>query len=354
MTLARIFVDAAALVLLVPLAGVCFQMIAGWRDRRRMTLRGRLASVDGKRMFYCDPGAGACTVVFESGMIVSNLHWWDVQKAVAERARTFSYDRLGLGWSDPCTSERTPLQLATELHRLLQAAGVPPPYVLVSHSYGVMIQRVFALEYPEEVAGMVLIDPLRTEGWLPDSPAGQALLRGGSKLMQRAVVPTWLGLTRFAAQGLLYRSASMDLLMSKLLGKAGKRHADRMTRELEKMPREVQPEIVSQWSLPAFYAGCAIYIRGMADCVRCMLEVPAVEGVPVLVIRSAGSPLTTPGYEHARGSCVDEIVVENSTHWVHLDQPAIVVEAICNVVERVTQVERATQMEQPVLVRVRA
>jgi len=78
---------------------------------------------------------------------------------VSRFARACSYDRAGLAWSDPGPTPRTMLQDAYELHALLRAARVKPPYVLVGHSVGGLIARVYAERYPKEAAGMVLVDP---------------------------------------------------------------------------------------------------------------------------------------------------------------------------------------------------
>jgi pimeloyl-ACP methyl ester carboxylesterase len=88
-----------------------------------------------------------------------SFDWGLVQPRVSRFARVCSYDRAGLAWSQPGPIPRTMLQDASELHALLRAAGVKPPYVLVGHSVGGLIARVYAGRYPREVAAMVLVDP---------------------------------------------------------------------------------------------------------------------------------------------------------------------------------------------------
>src|SRR6185369_968047 len=101
--------------------------------------------------------------------------WSTVQKDVAAFAQTVSYDRAGLGQSDPGPKPRNAKQIATELHAALQKAGVKPPYVMVGHSFGGIYVRVFADMYPKEVAGMVLIDPSQEafEDWTKTHPEAQ-------------------------------------------------------------------------------------------------------------------------------------------------------------------------------------
>ncbi len=119
---------------------------------------GRLVDVDGHRMHLVCLGSGSPTVVFDSGLSDSWLSWIKVQPAVARQTRACSYDRAGIGYSDPGPTPRTSDRIADELHALLSAGGVDGPYVLVGHSFGGLNMRLFASRYPEQVAGLVLVD----------------------------------------------------------------------------------------------------------------------------------------------------------------------------------------------------
>ena len=99
------------------------------------------------------------TVVFEAGMGGFSSAWTDVQDILAPRARTCAYDRSGLGWSEQGPRPQTMHQVAFELHALLQAAKEPGPFVLVSHSIGGLMARVYLEMFDSDVAGMVLVDP---------------------------------------------------------------------------------------------------------------------------------------------------------------------------------------------------
>src|ERR1041385_6837067 len=128
---------------------------------------GRLAfervKVDGHEMRLLVTGHGSPAVVFEAGgssAAGGALESWErVQPGVSRFTRAVSYDRAGIGESAPGPKPRDARQIARELHAALHEAHVPPPYVLVGHSFGGPLNRVFAGMYPNEVAGMVLVDP---------------------------------------------------------------------------------------------------------------------------------------------------------------------------------------------------
>jgi pimeloyl-ACP methyl ester carboxylesterase len=117
----------------------------------------KLQKIDGLQLLV--GGQGSPAVIFEGGFGAGIASWSKIQKDVAAFAQTLSYDRAGLGQSDPGPKPRSAKQIATELHAALQKSGIKPPYVMVGHSFGGIYVRVFADMYPKEVVGLVLIDP---------------------------------------------------------------------------------------------------------------------------------------------------------------------------------------------------
>lgn len=103
-------------------------------------------------------GDGTPTVVFENGLGGVALQWRYIQEQIAQITHTLSYDRAGQGWSDPSPLPRTPQQLSDDLHQLLGALQIAPPYVLVAHSFGGLISRYYAHRYSNAVKGLVLVD----------------------------------------------------------------------------------------------------------------------------------------------------------------------------------------------------
>ena len=127
-------------------------------DARAYPMPGQLIDVGGHSLQLSCTGSGSPTVVLEpgGGEMSSNLGW--IAPAVARDTRVCVYDRAGRGWSEPADTAQHGTQIATDLHRLLQRGNVPGPYVLAGHSFGGLYVLNFAARYPDEVAGMVLVD----------------------------------------------------------------------------------------------------------------------------------------------------------------------------------------------------
>jgi pimeloyl-ACP methyl ester carboxylesterase len=124
-----------------------------------LIVRPPLIDVGGYRLEARVKGSGNPTVVFETGFTGGIPLYWRLQDRIAEHTRTLLYERAGLGRSDPGPQPRTAEQMARDLHALLAALAIRPPIVLVGHSAGGLFMRVFAHDYPSEVAALVFIDP---------------------------------------------------------------------------------------------------------------------------------------------------------------------------------------------------
>jgi thioesterase domain-containing protein len=124
-----------------------------------LIIRPPLIDVGGYRLEARVKGLGNPAVVFETGFTGGIPLYWKLQDRIAEHTQTLVYERAGLGRSDPGPQPRTAEQMARDLHSLLAALGIRPPIVLVGHSAGGLFMRVFAHDYPAEVATLVFIDP---------------------------------------------------------------------------------------------------------------------------------------------------------------------------------------------------
>lgn len=117
------------------------------------------AWVDGRAVEVVTAGTGTSTVVFESGLGADWTPWDETASEVAGHARVFAYSRPGYGGSEPTTTPRDAHHIVEELRRLLADQGYAPPYVLVGHSFGGAYMELYAKTHPDEVAGVVLVDP---------------------------------------------------------------------------------------------------------------------------------------------------------------------------------------------------
>lgn len=122
---------------------------------------GRFVTVDGARLHLWCTGQGSPTIVLEAGLGGTALSWWWLQPELARSTRVCSYDRPGLGWSEPLASQRDGRSRARLLHRLLAAAGEQGPYILAGHSIGGSYVRLFRDQFRNEVAGLILIDSMQ-------------------------------------------------------------------------------------------------------------------------------------------------------------------------------------------------
>lgn len=291
---------------------------------------GEFISINGHRLHLLSMGAGSPTVVLEAAIMDFSPTWGLVQPGVAEFARAIAYDRAGLGWSEPSERPRNGEILVAEMRMLLRAAGIPGPYVLVGQSFSGLLCRLYAYRYPQEIAGLVLLDPAHEDQFARFPPAIQGMF-GPIKAMQLQQ----LGAARSLAASGEFENipapvsvpAAMppELAESYLfMAKASPVHFDTMIAELEQL--ETTQDQVR-----------AMRGHGLGD-------------LPLFVI-SHGIPQALPGvaeqvnqdYETSWQQMQAEITAEStagvrliaahSGHMIQHDQPGLVVDAIRRVVE---------------------
>jgi pimeloyl-ACP methyl ester carboxylesterase len=169
MTRRRILIVLIVLAAL-PLVGAGWQRIAAHNDHRQYPPPGELVPIGdhGARLHlhvqgrhHRDDNPDSPVVVLDAGTPGFSAQWGWVQPAIAEFATVVSYDRPGLGWSDARhgAGPSSPRVTAEGVHAALHKLGLPGRYLLVGHSYGGLTSRVFAAAYPNDVSGLVLVDP---------------------------------------------------------------------------------------------------------------------------------------------------------------------------------------------------
>lgn len=153
-----VVLGAFILLVVIMTAGAIYQASASAQDAKLYKPLDQMVEVDGIQLRLDCRGDGSPTVVLEAGASMYSMAWARIQDDVAKFARVCSYDRAGLGWSDSLGKALTPQQVAGMLHALLEKGGETPPYLMVGHSLGGIYVRAFAESFPDDVAGMVLVD----------------------------------------------------------------------------------------------------------------------------------------------------------------------------------------------------
>jgi pimeloyl-ACP methyl ester carboxylesterase len=317
--IARILFFAAVLTLF---AGFLYENISEARDRRFHPMPGQLIDVGGYKMHINCTGQGTPTVVLDSGLGDSYVSWLKVQPQIAKFTRVCSYDRAGLGYSDSSPHPRTSRVMAEELHTLLHNAGVSPPYVLVGHSMGGYNVRLFASLYRSEVAGMVLVDSSHPE---QEKRFPQAL---------NDLDKTWVREQEFL-------TFSMPFGIPRLLGFCGN---DAQVRAADCNFHSYREglTVLKTFSESAAQASTA---GSLGDIPLAVLshdpDLPQPE-IPADLIKPMNEAWEQMQGELARlSSRGTRTVAKNSSHYIQLDRPEAVVEAVRGIVDQSRQLESA-------------
>jgi pimeloyl-ACP methyl ester carboxylesterase len=348
MPLTALALGVAAMLLL---AGAVYEWRGRRRDARELPPPGRLIDVGGRRLHLYCLGEGPVSVVFESGLAASSLNWRPVQEQVARFARACAYDRAGYGWSDRAAGPRTAHAAASDLDRLLRAAAVPPPYVLVAHSFGSYIVPVFAAQHAADVAGLVLVDPITPDDWLAPDAAQRRRASGGRLFSWIGAGLASVGLVRFLLNRTREGGSALPGAVLGVFGREADRVVRRLVGEVTKMPRALWPAVRAHWSRPTGFLTMAEHFTALsssaAEAKAALFPAggktsPLYE-IPIVVISAASCSEARVGQQRVAADCSrDGSLVRATTggHWVHLDVPEVVVDAIGGLVDRAASVDR--------------
>jgi pimeloyl-ACP methyl ester carboxylesterase len=304
-----------AFVLFVVVAGFLYENISEARDRRFNPMPGKLIDVGSYKMHIDCTGEGSPTVILDSGLGDSYISWRGVQPQIARLTRVCSYDRAGLGYSDSSSRPRTSKVIAEELHPLLKAAGIAPPYVLVGHSLGGFDVRLFASLYHNEVTGMVLVDASH-----PDQEKR-------FPLELRSMEGSW----RREAEFLAY---TMPLGIPRLLGLCDENPVQRAAEcnfhtartGLEEM--KTIDQSAAETAATGLLGDLPLIVLSH-DPDKPSADLPADLAKPT---NEAWEKMQEElAHLSTRGS---QIIAKNSSHYIQIDRPDLVVEAVHKVVEQ--------------------
>jgi len=316
---ARGFGGLVGLLVLLTVAGFAYQTVALAQDRDAFPPSGQLVDVGGHQLHIQCTGTGSPTVVAESGFAGTSLDWSLVQPAVGETTRICTYDRAGFGWSDAGPAPRTSGRIVDELHTLLANAGIPGPYVVVGHSVGGLHALLFASRYPAEVAGVVLLDPTPAAYLASLEPAAQLEAAPPSAQLRMIQVMQPIGLTR-------------------LLGLRGPIPVQNLSADQLRQVNAVsfRPTV-----------GDALFEEGSAwqvDLDEALDAAPLRADMPLIVLTRAlvvGPPEQDAAGKEANSDLASRsthgqvVVAERSGHYIQLDRPDLVIDAINQTVHSV-------------------
>ena len=267
-------------------------------------------------------GQGSPTVILDSGLGDSYLTWRKVQPQIAQFTRICSYDRAGMGYSDSSRKLRTSREIAEELHALLHNAGVSPPYILVGHSMGGYDVRLYASLYGGDVTGMVLVDSSHPDQQKRLPPAINDLDAGWLREAEFLEFTTPFGLPRLLgfcshddevrAADCNFHSARENVAELRAFPESAAQAA--ATGSLGNLPLAVlshdpdkpQPDLPEDLVKP-FHDAWAQMQEELAQ----------------LSTRST------------------HVIAKNGGHYIQLDRPDVVIEAVRNVVEQARQAHSA-------------
>jgi pimeloyl-ACP methyl ester carboxylesterase len=316
--LRRVAFALLVVVLLLAFAGFLYENISEARDRRFNPMPGKLVDVDGRKMHIDCAGDGSPTVILDSGLGDTYISWRKVQPEITKFTRACSYDRAGLGYSDSSSSPRTSKVIAGELHELLQTAGIAPPYILVGHSMAGYNVRLYASLYRNEVAGMVLVDASHPEqenrfppelknmegGWLREAefleytmPFGVPRLLGlcDDAPLQRAADCNWHSAREGVAELKAFPTSAAQTAAT---GSLGDMPLAVLSHDPDKPSSELPPDLAK----------------------------PTNEAWEKMQEELA--------HLSSRGT---QAIAKNSAHYIQIDRPDMVVNAVRNVVDQARQ-----------------
>lgn len=279
---------------------------------------GQMVDVDGFKMHIDCTGEGSPTVILVSGLDDFSIMWSLVQPEIAQMTRVCSYDRAGLGWSEASPNPRTSANMVKELHTLLVNANIKGPYVMVGHSFGGTLVRLYVHTYPNEVSGIVLVDAAPPE-LFERVPAWNKAIEAKTKMFQALKPLSLLGLFALFPNSIPNRGLpDTALFQYRVISVATDYYQDTMVENemFQKNLAEIKSaNITSFGNLPLI-----VLSRGRFD------AMPRLTDVENENARQVWSEMQAEMLRLSTNS--RQIIAEQSEHFIQLQQPQLVIDAI--------------------------
>ena len=294
-------------LVLALVAATTVQWLLSYLALERNPPPGELVVVGERQMHLLCQGQGSPAVILESGMPGTSLGWVSVIDDIASFARVCAYDRAGYGWSEAGPKPRTVNHITGELRELLRTAGVDPPYVLAGHSFGGLIVQHYASRFPDEVAGMVLVDSSHPN-----------LARRSGRLDRRGRVAFRLKLLA-------------PLGIARLIIDVPSGNPESRPSSMRAMEKELLATTRSFWAMASEMEGLRESLNQAAE------NRPRLGRKPLVVLTQGQRRME---FWHAMQEELAKLsessewqVVNGAGHFIHQDEPDIVVNAVRRVVE---------------------
>jgi pimeloyl-ACP methyl ester carboxylesterase len=315
------------LVLLVG-SSFTYEAIAGYQGVKKYPAPGKMVDVGDFKLHLHKQGEGKPTIILEPGSRSSSTIWGDIPEELMDTATVVSYDRGGYGWSEKTTTERTGENIVNELYTALKKENIEGPYILVGHSIGGMYTRLFAQKYPDEVAGMILLDA-RHEDYSKDTDP---------ILEKNGIDPVLMG---------SYSKGMMTFLkvsgVIRLMGED----------TFEDVPKEQRNQAMNIEIRPKYFQALEDEIREMPD-LEDGIRNQSLGSMPLTVV-THGIPIdgTVVGIPESDNNTMEEIwqeqqkqllklssnseliVAKESSHSIMIDEPNLVVDVIKNMIDQI-------------------
>jgi pimeloyl-ACP methyl ester carboxylesterase len=294
---------------------------------------GRLIDIGTHRLHLHCVGEGTPTVVFDAALGGSSLSWRLVQPEVARVTRACTYDRAGFGWSEGGPLPRTAGRVADELHTLLHRAGVAGPYLLVGHSFGGLVMRLFAARHRREVAGLVLIEPAVPEDWVKPSEEKRALIARGERLCRYGEVAARSGVARVVSALARAGALTPARMLVKMVSRGGLRREDEgILAPIWKLPPDARRLLGEMWTQRRFFAALGSQIVNIGEsAAEVLADPPGFGDLPLAVITAEGARPERLEADRAlarRSTRGRQVLAADSGHWVPLDAPRTVSDTV--------------------------
>lgn len=230
--------------------------------------------------------------------------------------------------------------MASELHVLLERADIPPPYILVGHSFGTIVARLFAARHSRDVVGLVLVDPAFPEDWLTPNTSERRRMRRGVRMCRYGAVAARLGLTNLVTELVGGGPEGLAHAATRFVSRRSfQREPSEVLSPIEKLPVDARARLTWMWTQPRFFRALGSQIDSICTSAQELMSAgEALSELPLAVVSA-----TKPHPHHvmmqerlaAASSRGRRIVAVESGHWVPLDDPATVVAAVRDMVAAV-------------------